>query len=206
MAQLQTAQARRARPRAPLRFGPCGSCHVCSAPSADSAWQAAMTLSALWHTFQGRYMPTAAGALSADAEDAELTQVGTLAAKHAFFDADGPSCCISLLAGGPRLPLRSASLCGMQVSAAVPLTALGAAFDDASTSRPLADVLEDGGGAKVAVRIRVRPEHAGVSCAVSTAVLKSAQAPSTAPSDERMRAVRRVRLRTPARLRHASAV
>lgn len=72
----------------------------------DSAWQAAMTMSALWHTFQGRPMATTTGAVTkADAEDAQLglAQVSTHAAQIAFFDADGPSCCISLLAGALRL-------------------------------------------------------------------------------------------------------
>jgi len=64
-----------------------------------------MTMSALWHTFEGRPMATSTGAAAkADAEDAQpgLAQVSTHAAQRAFFDADGPSCCISLLAGAPR--------------------------------------------------------------------------------------------------------
>ena len=71
----------------------------------DSAWQAAMTMSALWHTFEGRPMATSTGAAAkADAEDAQpgRAQVSTHAAQRAIFDADGPSCCISLLAGAPR--------------------------------------------------------------------------------------------------------
>lgn len=81
----------------------CAHLHVCGVP--DSAWQAAMTMSALWHTFEGRPMATSTGAAAkADAEDAQpgLAQVSTHAAQRAFFDADGPSCCISLLAGAPR--------------------------------------------------------------------------------------------------------
>ena len=51
-------------------------------------------------------MATTTGAVAkADAEDAQLglAQVSTHAAQRAFFDADGPSCCISLLAGASRL-------------------------------------------------------------------------------------------------------
>ena len=51
-------------------------------------------------------MATAAVDVSrADVEDAKLglAQVGTHVAQRAFFDADGPSCCISLLAGTSRL-------------------------------------------------------------------------------------------------------